>query len=173
MSYKKILDFSLSRSLREVLTYLDYTPEEVAIVERYSKGTEPKGTYLSYHLLSTEALGGVEQSTYLMEDRKAYTKQTMLGLIQISFYGDRSGEVSSKFYSRIPSSKNIRDIFSKWGFSVMNKSPLRNNPQLRVNEWVDSSNFDTNIIFAYYYKEDSDWWELVTANGFEFSIAKQ
>lgn len=173
MSYNEIIDFSLSRSLREGLRTLGYGDKDVGLLEKYSKGTEPKGTYLAYYLLSTEDIGGAETTTYLMSDRKAYNKQTMKGTVQLSLFGDRAKEVGGKIFSRIPSNKPMREIFSKWGFAVTRKSSLRSNPQLRENEWVDSVNFDLDILFAYYYKEDSDWWEFFTANGVEFSIAKQ
>lgn len=161
--------YCLRRALREVLDELGYVG--VVPVESSSKGLEPESTYVLFDIPDLQQVGRGEKSSYLMGDRKSYVKKGYKAFTQITAVGDDSRGIISSIHSRIPESSKMREIFHKWGFSILNKTSVRRNPQKREGEWVDTYNLGINLTFSYYFKEDSEWFELVTANGYEFRIA--
>ena len=164
-----ISDFCIRRVLRELLDGIGY--EDVEMTKSMTEGLEPESTYLSFDIPSLKEIGRSETTSYLLEDRKTYTKKSYQAFLQISSIGKGSGGLMSTISSRVPESDKLRAIFRKWGFSILNKTELRRNPQKRESEWVDTYNIGLNITFSYYFREDSDWFELVTIDGYEFSIA--
>ena len=173
-NFYEIVRHNLSRFLREALEHLGYSHEgdkAVEIVESMSRGVEPEGTYLVYHISSLEDLGSSERSSVILADGKTYYKQSMRMNLHLSSFGKQSGKLLSEVYGKLPSSEELREKLHAWGLSILKKGKFNRNPQMRGTEWVESYNTTYEVTLIFYYSEDSNWIESVSVNGYSFKVA--
>lgn len=134
------------------------------VIQSYSSGLEPTNTYLSVDILSLEKIGIVDNSTSLFD----YKGRRVLGLtthyrvlVQLTFLGDKSGDISFDFINNIRSNHLVREEFLKNCIAPTTMSSLRSNFQKRDTEFIESYNFDIAFNFSATVYQDTDYVEFV------------
>ena len=120
----------------------------VPVIFSHSGGSEPASTYVVINVLSINQIGGHSTSTQVNLSEELSVRVPYEVLIQFSFVGSTSGDMSHSFNQRIKNNPLVSEECSKNKLGVMRKSQVRRAPQKRDTQWIDNHNID--VTFSYF-----------------------
>jgi len=117
------------------------------VIFSHLNGTEPAESYVALNILSIDQQGRSETSTFADQDRVLSVTSGYEVLVQFSFIGSQSGDMSQSFTQRINSNPLVIEELMRNSLGFMRKSQIRRAPQKRETGWVEYHNLD--VTFSY------------------------
>lgn len=115
------------------------------IIFSNSNGTEPAESYVVVNILSIEQQGHHSTSTLANVDETLTFQVAFEILVQFSFIGSLSGDMSQSFIQNINNNPLTRMELSRNNLGFMRKSQIRRAPQKRETKWVEYHNLDVTF----------------------------
>lgn len=112
-----------------------------------SNGSEPSGTYVVVNILGITQQGHHVTSSKLDSQNRQATQVCYEVMVQLSFIGSESGDISHSFNQRINNNYLVFEDLKRNKLGVMRKSNVRRAPQKRDTKWVEYHNMD--VTFSY------------------------
>lgn len=113
----------------------------------HNNTTEPDESYVVINILEIRQIGRHSTSSKLDSNNTLSTQVSYEVMVQFSFLGSLSPEMSHEFTQRLNNNYLVLDSMKKNKVKMMRKSSVRRIPQLRDTEWVD--NFNIDVTFSY------------------------
>lgn len=123
-------------------------------------GTEPSESYVVVNILNIEQQGHHSTSSQTTTDFKLDVRVFYEVMVQFSFVGSLSGDMSQSFNQRI-NNPSFREALTKNHLGYMRKSQVRRAPQKRDTKWVEYHNLDVTFNYIVNTSEVIDWVESV------------
>jgi len=164
----------VQRALTATLTRLGYT--NPLVIYKYQNAPEPNKSFVAIHILRNSSVGRSSKAVFLQdvvgnEDvGRHYSQQHYKALLQLSFVGVESGDMSFDLKTALASGIATGEDFLKEGVSLLSHSDVRASPQLRETRWVDSFTLDLDLGFSVQHTEDLNWVEYITLNGVQIPL---
>lgn len=130
------------------------------VIFSHSNGTEPAESYVVVNILNIEQQGHHSTSSQTTTDYKLAVRVVYEVMVQFSFVGSLSGDMSQSFNQRI-NNPSFRETLTKNHLGFMRKSQIRRAPQKRDTKWVEYHNLDATFNYIVNTEEVSDWVESV------------
>lgn len=130
------------------------------VIFSHSNGTEPAESYVVVNILNIEQQGHHSTSAQTTTDYKLAVRVVYEVMVQFSFVGSLSGDMSQSFNQRI-NNPSFRETLTKNHLGFMRKSQIRRAPQKRDTKWVEYHNLDATFNYIVNTEEVSDWVESV------------
>lgn len=162
MNLYEVLQDSLYDSLESIFNRLGYVDgQDIQIVFDSQNALEPTNTYCLVHILDTERIGRVHESTFLTWDEEEmwYTNFYTL-FVQLSIIGNKANEIIINFTDSVFSSRLCIEDWQKNSLGPIKQSKTRRIPQPRESGWTDSHNLDLTLSYAVQSREVMDWVEF-------------
>lgn len=134
----------------------------VPVIFAYQSGSEPPATYCTIYLLRVEQQGRKMVSTLADTQRHTSFDAAYEVQAQFSFFGSNSGDAAYSLSQRLSNSPFLLEELSKNKLGYMRKTQVRNNPQRRETQWIESFNFDVHFSYVVSTKELVDTVAQVT-----------
>lgn len=164
MDYFSVVEDRVYGLVRGGLDILGHNNNEV--VFSYYDIPEPKNSYCAIALLEVNQFGESDYSSLLNGSTEEFSTVTHFEtLVQLSFIGDESNSMATKFDLALRSDHRVLDIMGYNRVKVLNKSNLRRSPLLRETGWVNGWNLDMRMTFSVHTKYKFDWVEYIGING--------
>lgn len=113
----------------------------------HNNTTEPDESYVVINILEIRQIGRHSTTSKLDSNNTLSTQVSYEVMVQFSFLGSLSAEMSHEFTQRLNNNYLVLDSMKKNKVKMMRKSSVRRIPQLRDTEWVD--NFNIDVTFSY------------------------
>lgn len=113
----------------------------------HNNTTEPDESYVVINILEIRQIGRHSTTSKLDSNNTLSTQVSYEVMVQFSFLGSLSAEMSHEFTQRLNNNYRVLDSMKKNKVKMMRKSSVRRIPQLRDTEWVD--NFNIDVTFSY------------------------
>lgn len=134
------------------------------VIFSHNNGTEPAESYVVVNILSIEQQGHHSTSAQTTTDYKLAVRVVYEVMVQFSFVGSLSGDMSQSFTQRINNNPTTLQALTKNNLGFMRKSQIRRAPQKRDTKWVEYHNLDATFNYIVNTEEVSDWVESVIVN---------
>lgn len=118
------------------------------IIFSNSGGTEPAESYVVVNILSITQQGHHSTSTLATEDEELIFQVAYEVLVQMSFIGSLSGDMSQSFTQNINNNPLTRLELQRNKLGFMRKSQIRRAPQKRDTKWVEYHNMDVTFNYV-------------------------
>lgn len=115
------------------------------VVFSHSGGSEPAESYVVVNILSIEQQGHHSTSAQTTTDYKLAVRVVYEVMVQFSFVGSLSGDMSQSFTQRINNNPTTLQALTKNNLGFMRKSQIRRAPQKRDTKWVEYHNLDATF----------------------------
>lgn len=145
----------------------------VPVIFAHQSGSEPPSTYCTIYLLRVEQQGRKMVSTLTDTQRHTSFDAAYEVQAQFSFFGSNSGDAAYSLSQRLSNSPFLLEELSKNKLGYMRKTQVRNNPQRRETQWIESFNFDVHFSYVVSTKELVEYVDAVVVqdtNGNEFTV---
>lgn len=120
----------------------------VQVIFSNSNGSEPAESYVVVNILNIEQQGYHSTST-LTNDNETLTFQVAYEvLVQLSFIGSLSGDMSQSFTQNINNNPLTRLELQRNKLGLMRKSQIRRAPQKRDTKWIEYHNMDVTFNYV-------------------------
>lgn len=113
-----------------------------------SNGSEPAESYVVVNILNIEQQGHHSKSTLLNADDELVFQVAYEILVQLSFIGSLSGDMSQSFTQNINNNPLALEELKKNKLGIMRKSQIRRAPQKRDTKWVEYHNMDVTFNYV-------------------------
>lgn len=113
-----------------------------------SNGLEPAESYVVVNILNIEQQGHHSKSTLTNEDEELTFQVAYEVLVQLSFIGSLSGDMSQSFTQNINNNPLTLEELKKNKLGLMRKSQIRRAPQKRDTKWVEYHNMDVTFNYV-------------------------
>jgi hypothetical protein len=143
MSLYSDLEQAIRNTARLALTQYPTT----RVMFSHSNTTEPDESYVVINILEMRQIGRHSTTSKLDSSNTLSTQVSYEVMVQFSFLGSLSAEMSHEFTQRLNNNYLVLDSMKKNKVKMMRKSSVRRIPQLRDTEWVD--NFNIDVTFSY------------------------
>lgn len=134
-----------------------------------SNGAEPAESYVVVNILGTTQQGRHSTSTFTNANEEITIQSFNEMMVQFSFIGSLSGEMSHSFSQRINNNPVALQELNKYKIGIMRKSNIRRSPQKRDTKWVEYHNIDVTFNYAANTQEKFD---VVEALVFEDNLSE-
>jgi hypothetical protein len=131
------------------------------VIFSHNNGTEPAESYVVINILNIEQQGHHSTSAQTRTDYKLDVRVVYEVMVQFSFVGSLSGDMSQSFTQRINNVPVSREALTKNNLAFMRKSQIRRAPQKRDTKWVEYHNLDVTFNYIVNTSEISDWVESI------------
>jgi hypothetical protein len=131
------------------------------VIFSHNNGTEPAESYVVINILNIEQQGHNSTSAQTRTDYKLDVRVVYEVMVQFSFVGSLSGDMSQSFTQRINNVPVSREALTKNNLAFMRKSQIRRAPQKRDTKWVEYHNLDVTFNYIVNTSEISDWVESI------------
>jgi len=118
------------------------------VIFSHLAGTEPAESYVVINILSIEQQGHHSTSTLATEDEELIFQVAYEVMVQLSFIGSLSGDMSQSFTQNINNNPLTRLELSRNNLGFMRKSQIRRAPQKRDTKWVEYHNLDVTFNYV-------------------------
>jgi hypothetical protein len=129
-----------------VITALSEYPTTPVIFSN-SNGSEPAESYVVVNILGITQQGHHVTSSKLDSQDRQAVQVCYEVMVQLSFIGSLSGDMSHSFNQRINNNYLVLEDLKRNKLGVMRKSNIRRAPQIRETKWVEYHNMD--VTFSY------------------------
>lgn len=137
----------LRQAIRKVvITSLSEYPTTPVIFSHLA-GAEPAESYAVINILDITQQGHHVTSSKLDSQNRQVTQVAYEVMVQVSFVGSLSGDMSHSFNQRINNNYKVFEDLKRNKLGIMRKSNVRRAPQKRDTKWVEYHNMD--VTFSY------------------------
>lgn len=137
----------LRQAIRKVvITSLSEYPTTPVIFSHLA-GAEPAESYAVVNILDITQQGHHVTSSKLDSQNRQVTQVAYEVMVQVSFVGSLSGDMSHSFNQRINNNYKVFEDLKRNKLGIMRKSNVRRAPQKRDTKWVEYHNMD--VTFSY------------------------
>lgn len=137
----------LRQAIRKVvITALSEYPTTPVIFSHLA-GAEPAESYAVINILDITQQGHHVTSSKLDSQNRQVTQVAYEVMVQVSFVGSLSGDMSHSFNQRINNNYKVFEDLKRNKLGIMRKSNVRRAPQKRDTKWVEYHNMD--VTFSY------------------------
>jgi hypothetical protein len=112
-----------------------------------SNGAEPAESYVVINILEIRQIGQHNTSSKLDSQNRQAVQVAYEVMVQFSFIGSQSGDMSHSFNQRINNNYLVFESLKLNKLGIMRKSNVRRAPQKRDTKWVEYHNMD--VTFSY------------------------
>lgn len=118
------------------------------VIFSHGNGAEPSESYVVVNILNTPQSGHHITSTLTNENDELTVQVQYEVLVQFSFVGSLSGDMSHSFTQRINNNPKSLEELKRNKLGIMRKSPIRRAPQKRDTRWVEYHNLDVTFNYT-------------------------
>lgn len=163
MAFYDVLEEKLYLATQSALSISGHP--DVEIYYANSNILEPEKTYCVINIINLEQKGYTNESTFLVGGiPKLHTVTHYSANIQYSIIGESARSVAPDFRHTIVNNRACFIAFNEQGLGLLDRSMLRNIPQLRDTTWVPSFNFDVEMSFALSEEQEMNWVDFIEVN---------
>lgn len=125
----------------------EYPSISNVVIFSNGNGTEPAESYVVINILEVRQIGQHNTSSKLDSQNRQAVQVAYEVMVQFSFIGSQSGDMSHSFNQRINNNYLVFEDLKRNKLGVMRKSNVRRAPQKRDTKWVEYHNMD--VTFSY------------------------
>lgn len=135
------------------------------IIFSHSNGTEPAESYVVVNILNIQQIGHHATGTLTSQTEQLAIRAFYECMVQFSFVGSKSGEMSQSFIQRINQNPICLEELKRNNLGIMRKSQIRRAPQKRDSKWVEYQNMDVTFNYIVNTQQVVDVVEAVVIGG--------
>lgn len=125
----------------------EYPSISNVVIFSNGNGAEPAESYVVINILEVRQIGQHNTSSKLDNQNRQAVQVAYEVMVQFSFIGSQSGDMSHSFNQRINNNYLVFEDLKRNKLGMMRKSNVRRAPQKRDTKWVEYHNMD--VTFSY------------------------